>query len=139
MKDKEYQVMEDCLNEISGSAESKLIVDSELKRITTRLGIDSEFMGEYKTNSKNIGFECAGLISASISLSEGSVIHLKKSAKATNSKFFAEAILVEGEFQGSLKGNRIEVMPGAVIEGSIEYSVLELHAGSKVRGELKPI
>tara|TARA_X000001036_G_scaffold360106_1_gene342973 strand:- start:289 stop:714 length:426 start_codon:yes stop_codon:yes gene_type:complete len=51
-----------------------------------------------------------------------------------------ETAIIAGEIVGDIKcHDYLELQPGSVINGNIEYNSIEVHAGAKVSGDLRQI
>jgi len=55
-------------------------------------------------------------------------------------KVTVETAIIAGEIIGDIKcHDYLELQPGSVINGNIEYNSIEVHAGAKVSGDLRQI
>ena len=113
----------------------RLVAASELSRISTKLARETEFNGDYRTTKPNVGLSVAGSVSATFILSEGSVFFLEQEGVAKNSKIEASVVLLEGQFSGEIKADKLEIMPGAIVEGKLCYKELSIHRGASINAE----
>ena len=113
----------------------RLVAASELGRISTKLARETEFNGDYRTTKPNVGLSVAGSVSATFILSEGSVFFLEQEGVAKNSKIEASVVLLEGQFSGEIKADKLEIMPGAIVEGKLCYKELSIHRGASINAE----
>ena len=113
----------------------RLVDASALSRISTKLARETEFNGDYRTTKPNVGLSVAGSVSATFILSEGSVFFLEQEGVAKNSKIEASVVLLEGEFSGEIKADKLEIMPGAIVEGKLCYKELSIHRGASINAE----
>ncbi|RGE40926.1 hypothetical protein DZC30_19445 [Comamonas testosteroni] len=119
----------------SGKLMLKLVSLDLLSRASTKLGQDTEFQGEYKSNKKHVGVAVAGIVGGSFTLGEGSVFVLEAGGVAQGCRVEAETVVIAGQFSGEIVCTSLEVLPGAVLEGGIGYAELCIQRGAKVEAK----
>ena len=68
---------------------------------------------------------------------EGSLLIMGYGSKITGDVEVEKAI-INGEINGNVKCNDyLELNTNAIVNGSIEYDIIEIHEGSKINGNLK--
>ena len=85
------------------------------------------------------GIRVDGIIKGNLKVhgDEGSLLVMGHGSKITGDVEVEKAI-INGEINGNVKCNDyLELNTNAIVNGSIEYDIIEVHEGSKITGNLK--
>lgn len=81
-------------------------------------------------------FEVLGTVKGKISADKDeSELALRNGSKVIGD-VYVPLISIDGEVEGNVHGNRIELASEAVIKGDIHYNVLEMSQGARVEGKM---
>lgn len=87
------------------------------------------------------GLRIDGEISGDVCANAGhpSLLVISESARVTGS-VMADHIIVNGSVTGPVHARHmLELQPKARIEGDVQYTVLEMHQGALITGQLRPL
>lgn len=113
----------------------KLVLPADIEKISTRLGVDTEFSGNYKSTKPQMGVAIEGRVSGDFALGEGSFFLLEEGASAVDCTIKASTVLILGNFSGTIVAEKLEVSASAVITGAMHYAEIVIQRGAKVSAE----
>lgn len=110
------------------------------KKRKKKKSLDFSHLCEDMTVSGNVDFsealEIVGTVNGTITATdEKSELAIRKGAKVIGD-VYVSLISINGEVEGSVNGNRIELAEDAYIKGDIFYNVLEMAQGARVDGKM---
>ena len=104
--------------------------------ITTLIDKDIVISGD---TSYTGGIRIDGIIKGNLKVhgEEGSLLVMGHGSKITGDVEVEKAI-INGEINGNIKcHDYLELNTNAIVSGSVEYDIIEVHEGSKINGTLK--
>lgn len=113
----------------------RLVEESELDNASTHIAADTEFKGDYISRRAGSGVSVSGAMSGKVSLGPDSIFFLMDGGQAHDCAIEAATVVLAGSFHGSLRANRLEVLPGAEVKGQITYVEAFFHRGSTVEAD----
>lgn len=114
----------------------RLIKRNFMECITTRLGVDTEFRGQYKSKTPNVGMLVEGFVEGGLNLAEGSLICIGEHGTIDNGTLVADSVLIAGNVKGEIRCRLLELLPTSVVEGQINCQQLEVHGGAKIKAPI---
>jgi len=85
------------------------------------------------------GLRIDGEVHGDVTAEGPSLLVVSEKAKVMG-KVMAGHVIINGTVQGPVESSELlELQPSARVDGDVRYSVLEMHAGALIDGELRPI
>ena len=118
---------------------SRIIPSEKLSSITSKIGPDVSFEGNFVSADLNAGLHLEGRFQGAIRFENGGVIHVGRGAVISKGQIVADHIFIEGNFEGDLHARKsLEITGTGVVSGSIVYDAnLDLHAGARMKATME--
>ena len=103
------------------------------KKEVTLIATDTELVGDITFSSQLI---VSGLLQGSATAEEpGAAMTVSPSGRVVGD-IRAPTVLIHGRVDGTVYSlDQLEIADGAIIQGDLHYSVLQMHMGASVQGE----
>jgi cytoskeletal protein CcmA (bactofilin family) len=130
---------EPIMNADTNTINSRIIPAEKLLAITSKIGRDVSFEGNFLSADPNAGLHLEGRFQGAIRFENGGVIHVGAGAVISKGQIVADHIFIEGTFEGDLHARKsLEITGTGVVSGSILYDEnLDLHAGARMKATME--
>ena len=118
---------------------SRTIPQESLKAITSVIGADVLFSGNFESESKDAGLRLEGRFEGAINMKVGGVIHIAPGSTVNKGTLVADHIFVEGRVEGSIHARKtLEITGTGVVCGSVRYDAdLDIHKSGRLRANVE--
>lgn len=126
-------------NITTNTINSRIIPAEKLLAITSKIGLDVSFEGNFVSADPNAGLHLEGQFQGAIRFENGGVIHVGRGAVISKGQIVADHIFIEGIFEGDLHARKsVEITGTGVVSGTIIYDEnLDLHAGARMKATME--
>lgn len=118
---------------------SRIIPAEKLQAITSKIGRDVSFEGNFLSADPSAGLHLEGRFQGAIRFENGGIVHVGAGAVISKGQIIADHIFIEGAFEGDLHARKsLEITGTGVVSGSVRYDEnLDLHAGSRMKATME--